>query len=177
MAKVTLITGGTRSGKSHFALQCAEKFNGKRIFIATAQPFDEEMRQRIECHKRERGDRFTTIEAPFDLTIALRDIPIDVSVVLIDCLTVWTGNLLYKHENDLQNITTMFDEFTSALLQLRTNTVIVTNEVGMGVVPENAMARQFRDLAGSLNRKVAEIADEVFLCVCGISVQIKEENE
>jgi adenosylcobinamide kinase/adenosylcobinamide-phosphate guanylyltransferase len=174
MAKVILITGGARSGKSSFAQECAEKYSEKRIFIATAQPFDAEMEQRIARHKVDRGDKFETIEAPFDLAAALRHTPVDTSVILLDCMTVWVGNLLYRYENDFIRIGKAVEAFTAALINLHTDVVIVTNEVGMGIVPDNPLVRQFRDLAGNLNRSVAGMADEVYLCVCGLPVKIKD---
>jgi adenosylcobinamide kinase / adenosylcobinamide-phosphate guanylyltransferase len=178
MASITLITGGARSGKSFFAQELAKQYNGNRIFIATAQGFDVEMEERIKNHRAERGEHFSTVEAPLDLAAALRNVPDDAAVVLIDCLTVWLGNLMYRHENDRAAIDAAITDFTGILDVISQDIVIVTNEVGMGIVPGNFLARHYRDIAGSLNREVARKAAKVYLCVCGIPVAVKgERNE
>ncbi len=171
MNRITLVTGGARSGKSRYALEAALGFE-KRVFVATAVAFDEGMRERIAAHQAERADRFTTVEEPHDLAGALGRVPPDTDVVLIDCLTVWLGNLMHRHDGDGGT----YPEIASFLecLQARAfNTILVTNEVGAGIVPENGLARRFRDLAGRLNQDVARIADSVVLTVCGIPTAIK----
>lgn len=175
---ITLVTGGTRSGKSYFAVQQAlTRASKKRYFIATAVAFDEEMDERIKKHKDERGTSFTTVEAPYDLSPAIDAIPADASIILIDCLTVWIGNLMYKFGNSTEKITTEVSHILDSLNKKQCDCICVTNEVGMGIVPENSDARFFRDLSGMANRSIASVADEVFFCVCGISQKIKPLKE
>ena len=169
MAQITLLTGGARSGKSTRALELAMQYN-RRAFIATAQAVDEEMAQRIEKHRTEREGRFETIEEPRDLAGALKLLDKDIDVAIIDCLTVWTGNLM--HEGDVGP----FDEieaFIEALDKLRCDLIVVTNEVGMSVVPATPLGRRFRDVLGDLNRRVAKKASVVILMVCGQEVRVK----
>lgn len=170
---ITLITGGTRSGKSHYALERALTYQPDRYFIATAVAFDSEMDDRIRNHQQERGEHFTTIEEPYTLADALKSVSPNISIVIIDCLTVWIGNLMYRSENDGKKIFPEIDRFIEALQTMSTDCICVTNEVGMGIVPENRDARFFRDIAGMVNRKVAGLAEQVFLCVCGIPHAIK----
>jgi adenosylcobinamide kinase/adenosylcobinamide-phosphate guanylyltransferase len=170
MARVVFITGGARSGKSSFALNEASKLKGKKAFIATLQPLDEEMKARVQRHKAERSTEWNTFEEPLDLKKLLSQLN-DYSVVLIDCLTLWLSNLMLKGRDiDLE-----IEELISALNSKRETlrVFIVSNEVGMGIVPENKMARQFRDVAGMLNQKMAQIADEVYFLVSGMPLKIK----
>ncbi|MBN1577924.1 MAG: bifunctional adenosylcobinamide kinase/adenosylcobinamide-phosphate guanylyltransferase [Chitinispirillaceae bacterium] len=173
MASITLITGGARSGKSRFALELAMRHEGKRFFIATAQAFDPEMEERIRKHRIERGSDFSTIEAPLELSAALRNVPPDAAVILIDCLTVWLGNLLFHYRKEDEAVEVEIVKFTDALSSVKPDLIVVTNEVGAGIVPDNALARKFRDIAGGLNRDVAARADTVYLCVCGIPLAVK----
>jgi adenosylcobinamide kinase/adenosylcobinamide-phosphate guanylyltransferase len=172
MAEVILITGGARSGKSAEALRLVEEF-GRRVFIATAEAVDEEMRLRIERHRAERGDCWETIEAPLDLAGAVKSIEAPDTALVIDCLTVWLGNLMH-HESVTSDDTPRCAELMEALEQSRVaRIVLVTNEVGMGIVPEHALSRRFRDVAGRLNQRVAAIADRVILMVCGQALAVK----
>lgn len=174
MAKVTLVTGGTRSGKSYLALQKALVYSGERLFFATATLCDKEMEERIAKHQEERGNSFTTIETPYILAETLREKGTsEVAVILIDCLTIWIGNLMYKHGDNASLINSAIDDLCTTVTEIPVDCIIVTNEVGMGIVPENKMAREFRDLAGLVNRRIAAAAEEVFLSVCGISLKIK----
>jgi len=174
MATITLVTGGTRSGKSFLAMQKALSHSGNRLFFATATACDEEMEARILKHQNERGDDFATVETPYDLAYALVTYATsDISVILIDCLTVWVGNLMYKYGDNTLKINEIIGMFCKALAETPVDCVVVTNEVGMGIVPENRMAREFRDLAGVVNRQVATIASEVVMSVCGIPLKIK----
>lgn len=169
---LTLVTGGSRSGKSRYAMETALQ-DTNRVFIATAQAFDKEMQARVQAHRAERSDRFQTIEEPTDLAGAIGNVPVNTDIILVDCLTVWIGNLMHKHGTD---ITADLPEI-SALLHLLesppSNIILVTNEVGCGIIPENAMARRFRDLTGRVNQLVAGRADRVMLCVSGIPIVIK----
>jgi adenosylcobinamide kinase/adenosylcobinamide-phosphate guanylyltransferase len=169
--KIVVVGGGARSGKSSFALSLAERLGERRLFLATAQALDDEMRQRIDRHRRERGARFSTCEEPIDLSGALqRHSQFD--VVLIDCLTLWLSNLLLAGRSE-GDILCQIDEL-AAILSLRGQHVImVTNEVGMGLVPDSPLGRSFRDLAGLAHQRLSRCADEVYLAVLGIVLRIK----
>lgn len=175
MKSVSLVTGGARSGKSAHALFLALKFPGPRVFLATATPFDSEMEARINAHKTERGDGFITREEPLDPARAIASLPKETGVVLMDCLTVWLGNLLHRDES-LSADHPEIGRFLALLENPPLDLVLVTNEVGSGIVPENRLARKFRDLAGFLNQKTAKRAQRVYLCACGIPVLIKGES-
>ncbi|MFW5858603.1 MAG: bifunctional adenosylcobinamide kinase/adenosylcobinamide-phosphate guanylyltransferase [Planctomycetota bacterium] len=168
---VTLITGGARSGKSTHAMMLAATWR-HRCFIATAEATDDEMRERIALHQAQRGESWPTIEEPLDLAEALARIPAATEVVLIDCLSVWIGNLLHHRGHTDEHYPETW-RFLDALRHPPCNLIVVTNEVGMGIVPEHALARRYRDIAGTLNQRVAAIADRVELCVCGLPVTIK----
>lgn len=172
MSKVTLLTGGCRSGKSRKALEITSAFT-RKAFIATAEPIDEEMDARIAAHHRDRGDGFVTIEEPVDLAAAVRAIPADVEVAIVDCLTVWLGNLMYRVESEDER-KAHIDAFLSALRSPPCDIVIVTNEVGMGIVPIGSATREYRDLAGGLNQKVAAAADTVIFMVSGLPIVLKD---
>ena len=169
--KLTLITGGARSGKSGFALNLAAPY-AVRVFIATAQSLDSEMEKRIRRHKAERKGRFSTIEEPLDLAGAVSRIPGKTDIAVIDCITVWLGNLMHHQGIDSEDAP-CFKAFLDVLSAPPCDLVIVTNEVGSGIVPPDAMSRLFRDLAGFLNRKIAETADDVYLVACGLSLKLK----
>jgi adenosylcobinamide kinase/adenosylcobinamide-phosphate guanylyltransferase len=169
MNKVTLITGGGRSGKSALALLRASSY-ASRAFIATAQPIDQEMRERIARHKRERAESFFTMEEPVDLDAALRKAPAGTGVVIIDCLAVWIGNLMH-HCPDEESAA--IDRMMEALGNTTFDLIVVTNEVGMGIIPDNEMSRRYRDLLGLVNQRVARVANEVILMVSGIPLYLK----
>lgn len=190
MSKLTLLTGGARSGKSSHALLLAEKYTGKKAFIATATALDSEMEKRITAHKKEREGKYLTIEEPYDLINAISKIPENIEVAVIDCLTVWLGNLFFKYyvsgdevkaegidsEDVIKKRILEFVDYldlSKSKLNNSTDLIIVTNEVGSGIVPENSMSRSYRDLAGILNCSVAKVADCVICCVCGIGWEIK----
>ncbi|MBN2312184.1 MAG: bifunctional adenosylcobinamide kinase/adenosylcobinamide-phosphate guanylyltransferase [Candidatus Hydrogenedentes bacterium] len=173
MAEVILVTGGARSGKSALALQLTDGY-APRVFIATAEAFDDEMRERIARHRAERGPGWDTIEAPLDLAGAIRRAGAPGAAVLVDCLTVWLGNRLH-HEPALAEDGAFPAELDAAIRESQAaRLVLVTNEVGMGIVPENELARRFRDLAGRLNQRVAALANRVILSVCGQALTIKD---
>ncbi len=174
MSRVFYVTGGARSGKSSFALQLAAPYKNK-IFLATAEPFDDEMRHRIGKHQAERGEQFTTIEEPLYLARALRHLPEGTEVVLLDCLTVWTGNLMYYAEGKGNNeVEQEIELFLAALQNPPCDIILVSNEVGMGIVPDNALARSFRDQAGIINQRVAAIASDAYFLCSGIPIKLKE---
>jgi adenosylcobinamide kinase / adenosylcobinamide-phosphate guanylyltransferase len=174
MSTVTLLTGGARSGKSRRALELAREYSGKKAFIATAELVDDELRARIERHQAERGGDFATVEEPLDLAGALRALPADTSVAVIDCMTVWLGNLMHHNGEELEPYPEVAD-FIAAIESPPCDLLIVTNELGMGIIPANPMARRFRDIAGRLNQKLAARADRVLLMVSGLPLTLKGE--
>jgi adenosylcobinamide kinase/adenosylcobinamide-phosphate guanylyltransferase len=168
--RIIFVIGGAKSGKSSFALEKAGAFPGKKAYIATAQPFDDEMRERIERHQAQRGKEWDTFEEPTRMAHVLRQMGRGYSAGVIDCLTLWLSNLLIGSEDLEKEV----DAFLAFLKNGDCPTLfIVSNEVGMGIVPDNALARRFRDRAGYLNQQVAGIADEVYLVAAGISLRIK----
>jgi adenosylcobinamide kinase / adenosylcobinamide-phosphate guanylyltransferase len=169
--KLILIGGGVRCGKSDFALSLARRLGPRRLFLATAQPGDEEMAERIRRHRQTRGDDFVTIEEPLAIADAARRHP-DYDVLVLDCLTLWLSNLLLQgcdQEQAVQNV----DDLLAVLAQRAGHAVIITNEVGMGIVPESALGRLFRDVAGLAHQRISEAADEVYLAVLGTILRIK----
>lgn len=171
MSKVTLLTGGGRSGKSAQALRLAEPF-ARKAFIATAEAFDDEMRARIARHKEERAEKFLTIEEPLDLAGAIRGLAGRADVVIVDCLTVWLGNLMH-HRGAERSEYTEIDDLIDALSAPPCDVILVTNEVGMGIIPIDAMTRRYRDLAGIINQRAAACANTVVLMVSGIPLTVK----
>jgi adenosylcobinamide kinase / adenosylcobinamide-phosphate guanylyltransferase len=161
-----LITGGARSGKSTKALSLAAPY-GEKLFVATAEALDDEMRARIDRHRAERGEAWKTIEEPLDLARAMRIDPD--AVAIVDCMTLWVSNAMAAN----LDIEGALDDFIAAARQRRAPVIVVTNEVGMGIVPVYESARRFRDLAGLTNQRVAAAADEVWLMVCGIGMSLK----
>jgi len=171
MKKVIYVTGGARSGKSSFALKLAAAYRN-RVFVATAEPFDEEMQLRIGKHKAERHNRFVTIEEPLFPQRAFGNLSAGTDLVLLDCLTVWTANLMH-HLVDQHAIDEQIALFFDVLSKPPCDIILVSNEVGMGIVPDNAMSRQFRDIAGIINQKAANIASEAWLLCSGLSLRFK----
>lgn len=170
--RIVFVTGGARSGKSTFALNLALRHE-KRVFLATAEAFDGEMEERIRRHREERLWAFTTVEEPVAIGEALRTVPEGTDVVLLDCLTVWTGNLMYRFEDDPAAMEREIESLLSVLRNPPCTVVVVTNETGMGIVPENAMARRFRDMAGIINQRVAALSDEAWLLASGLPLRLK----
>ena len=167
---VTLITGGARSGKSRRALELARRCE-RRAFVAPAVAFDDEMRERIARHRAERAD-FVTVEEPHDLARALSSLGDGVEVAVVDCLTVWLGNLVHLHGARREGYREA-DDFLAALGRPGCPVIAVTNELGMGVVPANAEARFFRDLMGAVNQSVARTASRVEFMVSGVPLAVK----
>ncbi len=172
-ARLTLITGPVRSGKTRLALQWALNFPEPRAYIATAQSLDSEMSERIGRHQRERGSFFKTYEEPLALSSRLEEIKLDASIIVVDCLTLWINNLLGAIGEDEQEIQKRLKEFLTVLKPMETPVILIGNEVGWGIVPENALARTFRDLSGRLQQTIAQIADQVILMVAGIPLVVK----
>lgn len=163
---VTLILGGARSGKSRFAESLA---GVKKYYIATAQVHDEEMRLRIAAHQKQRGHGWITHEAPFDLVTKLVEIDEAENFILLDCLTLWLSNLLLA-EADCSE---MVFELVEHLKDAKANIVIVSNEVGLGIVPDNKLGRAFRDIQGIANQGVVAVADHVVFIAAGLPLLLK----
>lgn len=168
MGKSILITGGARSGKSALAERMALELGRPAIYLATAQAHDAEMAERIARHQARRGAEWQTLPVPLALTQALRDTDAG-PPRLVDCLTLWLTNLMLG-DHDWEEA---LRELAATVPGLRAPVVFVTNEVGAGIVPDNALARAFRDAAGIVNQRVAAACDEVWLSVCGCPLQIK----
>lgn len=170
MGKITFILGGARSGKSSYALGEANLREGEKAFIATAEALDPDMEDRIAHHKAERGPAWETFEEPLDIKTVLRNTRNKYPVILIDCLTLWVSNLLHRELNTTEE----FEALVQALLELSdAHVYIVSNEVGMGIIPEYPLGRIYRDRLGLLNRMIASVADRVILIIAGIPVAIK----
>jgi adenosylcobinamide kinase/adenosylcobinamide-phosphate guanylyltransferase len=169
MGKIIFITGGARSGKSSFALERAATHEGKKAYVATAQALDDEMKERIERHKKERGSEWDTFEEPTGVAQTLLPLGRVYDVIVIDCLTIWLSNVMLSEGEVGGEV----EGLINALREVKANVFVVSNEVGMGIVPDNETARRFRDVAGLLNQKVADAADEAYLVVSGMPVRIK----
>jgi len=174
MAKVTLITGGARSGKSShaIALACADPAANRRFFIATGEALDDEMRARIDHHRAARPAEFETVEEPLDLRAALHALAGHADVVVIDCLTLWIANLMGRGLAD-DAILAEAEALAAALAEASFAAIVVTGEVGWGIVPDHPVARRFRDLLGWTNQKVARIAETVLLMAAGYPLRVK----
>jgi adenosylcobinamide kinase/adenosylcobinamide-phosphate guanylyltransferase len=168
LPSLTLVIGGARSGKSRYAESLVIALPPPWIYVATAEPFDDEMAARIAGHRARRDNRWRTVEAPRDLVSALAVAQAGASV-LIDCLTLWLSNVLLADAD----IDVEIERLEDALMRRRGVVVLVVNEVGLGIVPDNALARRFRDVAGRLNQQLATRADHVVLLVAGIPLQVK----
>lgn len=166
------VLGGARSGKSRYAQARAEALGGSPVYVATAEAFDDEMRDRIAQHQADRDVRWRTVEAPRDLPAAIDALSGSQAVVLIDCLTLWLSNLLLA-EADLVRAG---EAICAAIGRFEGDLILVSNEVGWGIVPDNALARRFRDAAGRLNQMVAAAADEVVLLAAGLPLMLKTKS-
>lgn len=167
-----LVLGGCRSGKSSHALGLAENMGSRRVFVATCVPRDEEMHDRVDRHRRERSDTWRTLEVPVDLAEAITAHSPAADVMLVDCLTLWLSNLLMETE-DMTHIRHQIDALAEAVKAAPHAVILVANEVGAGIVPENRLARRYRDLAGWANQAMAAACDRVVWTVAGIPVTIK----
>jgi len=170
--KLYLITGGARSGKSSFAEKLALDMSGKRAYIATAQALDAEMSDRIAKHKINRGNSWDTFEEPLAVAELLQKLTNQYQIVLLDCLTLWLSNIMAHTEGD-EAVAIHSDELVKAVKDFGGVCIVVSNEVGLGIVPDNPLARKYRDFAGILNQKVAKVSDEVYFTASGIPLKIK----
>ena len=170
-----LVIGGAKSGKSRFALNVCNSMNRKRIFLATAQALDREMEERIRRHREGRGEGWHTVEEPTHIADKIRDLDNEDTIILIDCLTLWLNNLFMKYGEFRQPVNELCDEFVEQLTKAKGVIIVVSNEVGMGIVPDNDLARVYRDVAGSLNQRIAGTARKVVAVMAGIPVLLKDE--
>ncbi|KAB7649069.1 bifunctional adenosylcobinamide kinase/adenosylcobinamide-phosphate guanylyltransferase [Polymorphobacter fuscus] len=169
MTELTFYLGGARSGKSRRAQAHAERLSGDLVYLATGQAFDAEMADRIARHRADRGPRWRTVDCPIDLPGAVAREAVAGQVVLVDCLTLWTSNVLLA-DGDMDAAT---DNLLGALAASAGPVILVSNEVGLGIVPDNALARRFRDAAGRLHQAVAARADAVHFVAAGLALQLK----
>ena len=167
------MTGGARSGKSRCAEGMAEQYEPLRGYLATGQSGDAEMAERIARHRGRRGADWHTVEEPLAVTEVLLEHDGRCKVWLMDCVTLWLSNLLFRGEGGVTGALGRVAEFTDCFQRLSTPLIIVTNEVGMGIVPEHPLARSFRDLAGEANEMIAARADQVYLSICGLPLKLK----
>lgn len=166
---ITLVLGGARSGKSRFAEKFTASMGLDKIYIATSQIFDDEMQDRVAKHQLDRGTGWHTVEEPLALAeTLLRESKSD-NAILVDCLTLWLTNLMLADKD----IDTLGNELAAVLLRLSGPVILVSNEVGQGIVPDNAMARAFRDHAGRLHQKIAEVSGEVYFVTAGLPQRLK----
>lgn len=172
---ITLILGGARSGKSELALQLGEKVPGRRAFVATAQASDAEMAERISCHQERRGKDWDLFEEPLHLGSLLRQLAPWYQVIVVDCLTLWMGNRLRSGggEGEAEAVMEELARIREAGRLPGVHLILVSNEVGMGIVPNNPLARSFRDLSGRAHQFLAGEAEGVYFCLAGIPLRLK----
>lgn len=170
MSRHVLVLGGARSGKTSFAEKLAMGAGVKPAYLATAEALDAEMRERVETHRRMRATRFETIEEPLELPRALEEAASRHDVILVDCLTLWITNLLGAG----RDVAAAVEQLGTSLARIEEPRVIlVSNEVGLGIVPDNPLARTFRDLSGSTHQRMAEICTDVYFVVAGLPMTLK----
>ncbi len=183
MGKIILVTGGARSGKSSFAEKLALKIgDGRAAYIATAQIFDDEMSYRVKVHKERRGKNWLTFESPFNADKSISFAAENFNAILFDCVTLYVSNFICAAELDdenflYQNLRRLIQNLIDAAKNSDATIIFVTNEVGAGIVPENKLARRFRDLAGIANQMLAAESEKVFFTVAGIAVDVKKISE
>ena len=183
---IILCSGGARSGKSEFAEQLALSLKGRKAYVATGQAFDDEMKDRIKKHQLRRGKEWITFEIPLHLHENWEQIKNVSDVILIDCLTMFTSNHVFAHgdintQEDANRIESIILEELRLLLEKINNSndktvIFVTNEIGLGIVPENKLARYFRDITGRVNREVASAANKMYLTISGVTIELKSQE-
>ena len=172
MGRITFILGGVRSGKSSYALALAKKGKKKTAFIATCQALDQEMSERIKLHRRARPGDWRTFEEAYDVSGLLHRIGAKFEIILIDCVTILISNLMLRGLSE-DAIRKEVNDILAALNKKKAKVIIVSNEVGLGIVPRNKLARDFRDLAGQVNQIIAKKADAVFFMAAGLPLKVK----
>ncbi len=170
ISRAVLVLGGARSGKSAFAERMVLSSEGPAHYIATGRAWDDEMRSRIATHRLQRGDRWITHEEPLNLTEALKSLDHASNTILVDCLTLWVTNLMMEEGRDVE---AAFKPLIDHAAEARAKIILVSNEVGLGIVPDNRMAREFRDHAGRLHQQIAAIAAEVYFVAAGLPLKMK----
>lgn len=173
--RVALVLGGAKSGKSRYALELARSFPSPRLYVATAEAGDEEMAARIAQHRRDRGEGWDTLEKPLELSAAISQAQGRYGVILADCLTLWLSNWLIRGE-DQAELNRVCEELVAAVEAATTPVILVSNEVGWGIVPDNPLAREFRDWAGRLHQLLAAAADLVVLLAAGLPLTLKSSH-
>ena len=174
--KIILITGGCRSGKSRLALDYANQHFSKRLYLATSEALDEEMTERIAHHKKTRGPEWQTIEEPVEVVNKIRQYGDKTDVILLDCITLWLSNLLMRQKKDSE-IMKEIGALIDTVREVQTSLILVSNEVGLGIVPADPLSRRFRDLSGMTNQKIAKAADAAIFMVSGIPIFLKGKDE
>jgi len=173
MSGLVFVTGGARSGKSRFAQSLAESRPGPLLYVASAEPGDPEMTERIARHRAQRGPRWRTLEEPLNVAERLPAEASGTGGVLFDCLTIWLANLFEEHARNSEAVLGELDRLLAVVAELSVPVVVVANEVGGGIVPENSLARAFRDLAGLASQRLAAAAAEAWLVVAGLPLRLK----
>ncbi|MBU4305341.1 MAG: bifunctional adenosylcobinamide kinase/adenosylcobinamide-phosphate guanylyltransferase [Candidatus Omnitrophica bacterium] len=171
MKKIIFVSGSVRSGKSSFAVSRAKEFKKPVIFIATCRPLDDEMKERVRKHEQNRPKAWTTIEEDMDISAVIGKLK-GKDTAILDCLTLWISNLLLAGLSE-KEISRRIRDFIAALKQTPASVIIVSNEVGWGIVPDNRLSRVFRDIIGTLHQRIAAVSDEVYLMVAGIAMRVK----
>ena len=171
-SEIKLITGGIKSGKSNFALKLSSTYT-RKYFVATAEPFDDEMKQKIQRHQDERDTSYETIEAPLDLASTIEELTrtkhdID-ACIIIDCITIWLNNLFYHNKNVDEKLSSLLEALKTSQLP----TFIVTNEIGLGLISTDSATRNYTNTLGSLNQQLMRLSSEAFLMVSGAPIRIK----
>ena len=172
MKEIIFVTGGCRSGKSRFALDYANRHFKSKIFLATAPALDDEMKKRIKAHQEARGPEWAAIEEQTEIAEAVASVKTKYQVILLDCMTLWLSNLIMAGEQESQ-IFSRTEAFIEAIRKIPQSVIIVSNEVGYGIVPVNDIARQFRDIMGTVNQRLAACADVVVWTIAGLPQIIK----
>ena len=171
MKKIVFITGPVRSGKSNFAVKLAKQWGKEVVFLATCRPADNEMHKRVKKHKKNRPKEWKIIEEEIDISSIIKNYRKD-SLIIIDCITLWISNLLLSGLKE-KKIMKKINEFIDMLKKAKSSIIIVSNEVGWGIVPDNELARFFRDIIGIVHQKISKLSDEAYLVISGITLKIK----
>jgi adenosylcobinamide kinase/adenosylcobinamide-phosphate guanylyltransferase len=173
MARLIFITGGARSGKSSYAQHRCEELPGELLYVATSTVGDEEMAERVRLHQQVRGERWSTLEEPLQLSGRIGAAAAGKSAVMLDCLTLWLSNQLFAEDEKSEPVLQQSERLLQSLQELSVPVFVVSNELGSGIVPDNRLARLFRDLAGTVNQRFAAAATEAWLVASGLPLRLK----